>query len=392
MPFRLPLTFLLLAGIFFGLVFSPPVLSIGLIGLMILLVLDPREGLNPRWRERAPAWFRRPFFWAMISLYAILLLGGWQTEDWPYYLERLQIKLPLLLLPFAWPGLPDFTSRQRDWVIGGFAVFLLLVLLGVLGNYALNFAEINAAISRGQSVPVPRNHIRFSLLVAIATFAALSRGRRFFVVAALLFVGQHFLAVRSGLAGAYLGGAVYLLVYTLEHKKYQTLYIGLGGLLLLPLLAYATVPSFRAKFDYARYELFHRPADAADGGRYSDSERFRSMGVGMDIWRAHPLLGVGPGNLRAETDRRYRADFGLEKGHRPHNQFVSALAGSGLPGYFVTLWAFLLLGFAGGRWRQPVFLAVWSVLFVSCLVENTLETSAGVSLFCVFLLLFDRTD
>ena len=172
------LTFLFLAGAFFGLVFSPPVLSIGLMGLMIVCVLDPRHGLNPRWRERAPDWFRRPFFWAFAALYLLLLAGAWQTYDWAYYLERLRIKLPLLLLPFAWPGFPALSPREERWVLGGFAAFVAVVLAGVLVNYALHFAEINRLLEQGRSVPVPRNHIRFSLLVGVATLVGLRGARR----------------------------------------------------------------------------------------------------------------------------------------------------------------------------------------------------------------------
>lgn len=391
---RYYLTILMVAGVFFGLVFSPPFISVGLISLVILGLLDPLQGINPRWWQRFPATLRSPVFWAMASLYLLLLCGFWQTEDWVYYTERLRIKVPLLALPVIWPGLPDFTTRERSWFYGGFALFMLGVLAAVLINYSLNFAEINDMIQRGQAMPVPRNHIRFSLLVALATLFSVGAFRTkafgwrkiWLVAGGLLFVGQHFLAVRSGLAGAYGGISTLVLALAWERGTWWPAVAGLIGLAALPVLAYVAVPSFATKINYARYELFHRNA-TEDQGDYSDEGRLTSLRLGIQVWQDHPLLGVGPGNLLQEMDARYARVLPGVEGKRPHNQFVSALAGSGLLGGLVTLGSFLVLGGIGIRRKKPVYLAVWTVFFLSCLVENTLETSAGVTMFCVFLLL-----
>lgn len=376
-----------------GLVFSPPMLSVGLIGLVLMGLLDPIAGINPRWKARVGKWMRQPHFWALTSLYLLLLFGLWQTEDWSYYLERLRIKAPLMALPLAWPGLPTLTDKVRGKMYAVFVVFMLSVVAAVMVNYALNFTEINDMIRRGQSMPVPRNHIRFSLLVALASLLsvgayrlkAFGRERWWLVCGALLFVGQHLLAVRSGLAGAYAGIGVLILALAWEKGRWWPAAVGLVGLTLLPVFAYVAVPSFRTKINYARYELFHRDP-TQDSGDYSDEGRLTSLRLGVAVWRDHPLLGVGPGNLRQEMDARYAAVLPGVEGKRPHNQFVSALAGSGLPGGIVTLAAFVALGWAGIRNRDPIYLAVWTLLFLSCMVENTLETSAGVSMFCLFLL------
>lgn len=384
----------MLAAVAGGLVFSPPLLSVGIIGIAVLGFLDPLVGVNPRWRERAGKWFKSPLFWGLFLPAVLLLAGFWQTEDWGYYRERIRVKSVLFWLPLAWPGVPELNDRLRGRVFGVFAGFMLVVLAGVLINYGLHFAEVNDLVRRGQPVPVPRNHIRFSLLVALATLLAWAAGmlrafgrrRLWWVVAGALFVGQHFLAVRSGLAGAYLGLGALLLWTSWRSGRWWPLVAGGVGLLSLPVLAYATVPSFRTKIQYARYELLHRnPAE--DTGEYSDTGRLTSIRVGWELFRGHPVFGVGPGNLLRETDARYAELLPGAEGKRPHNQFVSVLAGSGLVGGVVILAAFGLLLAWGLRRRAPVYLAVWTLLTASCLVENTLETSAGASMFCVFLLL-----
>ena len=389
------LTYLSLAVTIFGLVISPPFISVGLISLFILGVFDPLRGINPRWWSGVGEVVRSGWFWGFVGLYLVLVLGVWQTEDWGYYLERLRVKVPLAALPLAWPGLPRLTRKDVGWVWGGTAVFLLLVLTGVMINYGLHFEEINGMIERGQAVPVPRNHIRFSLLVACATLLGYGAyrlraggvGWPWLVVVGLLFVGQHFLAVRSGLLGAYAGAGVGIFMEQGVRKRRWLLVAGtLAALCVLPLLAYVAVPSFRAKFDYARYELLHRDR-SIDTAEYSDEGRFTSWRVGLDVWREHPWLGVGPGNLRAATDARYAEVLPGVEGKRPHNQFLSALAGSGVVGLLVNLLCFGLLLAHGLRHRLSVFVAVWSVLTISCLVENTLENTVGVSLFVLGLLL-----
>lgn len=390
---RYYLSLLMMAGALFGLVFSPPFISVALIGLVVLGLLDPLKGINPRWKERVSETFKSPFFWAMAGLYLLLLVGIWQTEDWGYFTERLRIKVPLLALPLIWPGLPDFSKKEYGWIFGGFALFMLSIIVGVVVNYGLHFTEIENMIRQGQPMPVPRNHIRFSLLVAIATLLSVGAyrlrawgGQRIWLlVAALLFIGQHVLAVRSGLAGAYGGIGVLVLALAWERGTWWPAIVGLIGLTALPVVAYVAVPSFRTKIQYARYELFHRDP-SKDTHEYSDEGRLTSLRLGIAVWQDNFWLGTGPGNLRQEMDARYAEVLPGTEGKRPHNQFVSALAGSGLLGGIITLGCFFLLAYVGLRRENPVYLAVWTVLFFSCLVENTLETSAGVTLFCLFLL------
>jgi O-antigen ligase len=397
--YRRYLTLLMLSGAFFGMVFSPPFLSVGLISLVILGLFDPLVGINPAWREGISNSWRSPLFWGMTGLYLLLLMGIAQTEDWPYYFERLRIKIPLLALPIIWPGLPVFRRKEWGWFFGGFVIFMVLALTAVLVNYGMHFAEISEMIHKGKPMPVPRNHIRFSILVALASLLSVAAyqlqafGKRhiWLALGILLFLGQHVLAVRSGLAGAYGGLAVLLLIMAWESGHWSPVAIGLLGLVALPVLAYFTIPSFQTKFNYARYELLHRDP-AKDTFEYSDEGRLASLRIGLAVWQDNPFFGVGPGNLRMEMDRRYAELLPGVEGKRPHNQFISALAGSGIVGGVITLTCFGLLLVHGLRRRMSVFLSIWTVLFLSCLVENTLENTVGVSMFCIFLLLMAGSE
>ncbi|WP_104420564.1 O-antigen ligase family protein [Neolewinella xylanilytica] len=383
-------------GMVVGMVLSPVLLSISIIVTAVVAVLGLDRGRNSTWREYFPAFLRGSLFWGLTGLYLYLIFLAPQTFDWTYYLERLRVKLPLLILPIAWAGIPfwygDHYTRQweaRSLLIG----FVTVVLVGVLLNYALHFEEINEMIYRGKAMPVPRgNHIRFSLLVAIAATAGLDAWFRYrkgwlLCLGIALFLGLHVLAVRSGLAVGYAGWTIVAIGWSLRQGNYRLLAGGVVGLVVLPVMAYLLVPSFSTKMDYMRYELLHRDP-AQDDLEYSDEGRWTSIRIGWEVWKENPLLGVGPGNLRSVMDREYARRLPDTPGKRPHNQFVTALAGGGIVGFAITLACFLAIGFGGGRWRDPLFLAVWTIFLLSCLVENTLESSVGVTMFTFFLLLF----
>ena len=382
-------------AVFVGLVFSPVVLSVATILTIVVLVVDPpRRGIRAQWRAGLPLMLRSSLFWGLAGLYLVMLVGVWQTQDWGYLLERLRIKLPLLLLPIAWAALlPRRTASPRPTALLLLCIFVSLVVGGVLVNYALHFQEINALIVQAQPVPVPRhNHIRFSLLVALCAVIGL-HGYLWYrhwwlgALGAFLFIALHVLAVRSGLVAAYAGVGVLLVWRAVGLGRFRLLTVGLVVLIALPVVAYLTVPTFRTKLQYMRYELLHRDRDR-DTGEYSDTGRLTSIRLGLEVWREHPLLGVGYGNLRRVMDEKYARVLPDVSGKRPHNQFVTALAGGGLVGFVITVGSFLLVGFGAGRWRNSLFFALWTMLTLSCLVENTLETSVGVTLFTLMLLLF----
>ena len=382
------------AGTVVGMVLSPAVLSIGVIvTVAAALLLYP--GSLPGFVRRG--WPRGTLFWGLTGLYLLLLAGSWQTYDWPYYLERLRIKLPLLMLPLAWaadPFSPLDAATQRRWA--RFARLALLgfvaaVLAGVLMNYALHFSEINVRIGQGQAVPVPRgNHVRFSLLVAICAVIGADgwlrdRSRGCLLLGLFLLAGLHLLAVRTGLVTAYVGVVVVAGGHALAMRRYRLLLGAAVAVAALPVAAYLLLPSFRTKMQYTRFEVMHRGVGGTSDG-YSDAGRFTSIRLGMDVWRERPWVGVGPGNLLQAMDARYAEVLPEVQGKRPHNQFVTALAGSGLLGGVVTLACFGLIGYADGRWRDPRYAAVFAMLLLSCLVESTLENSVGVTLFSFFLL------
>jgi len=393
-------------AIIFSLIYSPFVLSVGMILICVMAVFDIWEesdgklkfGLNKSIKSNFQQFLQSPQYWIISCFFLIVLAGGLYNEDWTYWLERLRIKVPFLLLPFAFFSLPAF--RKKDYL--GLYYFLVLLLfftcIGIGFNYLMNFEVINESILKGHAVPVPRNHIRYSLMMAIGIIAGAYLyiekfklrydWERAFIgfMTLFLFLFIHVLAVRSGLLVLYFSLLVIAIVYIFQSKKYIQGLMLIASIFLLPLIAYKTIPSFQAKVAYTVWDM--KMFKEGTGNNYSDSDRLFSLQLGLDIFKEHPLIGVGAGDLREEIKERTAA-FGKdpEKHKMPHNQILSILAASGIIGGILFLITFFFPLFYAKAFLNSLHLSLHTIIFFSFMMENTLETSIGLGIYIFFLLI-----
>ncbi|MEZ5039943.1 MAG: O-antigen ligase family protein [Saprospiraceae bacterium] len=415
---RTKLVLFLFTVIISALIYSPFLLSVGMIGLAIVFTFSIDWG-KPGWLRLNPNFFRyfRRFFKSQVHLvmtffFLLVLVSGVMTEDWGYWWNRLQMKLPFLVLPIIFCGLPKLSQRAYWGVFYFLTVALTITCIGILINYLLHLDDINTVMKQGQPMPTPRNHIRFSLLLALGTVATFFLWQQrfrfkytwepaFMLGAGIFLLGMlHLLSVRSGLAALYLAIIILGVQFVLQTRKYWVGIVIGTSMLVLPILAYYTIPSFQAKIAYVKYEFWIRENKLS--GNYSDLGRIISLQIGLDIGNEHPIFGVGAGNLRQEVRARYAAQYPDVKEIRmPHNQLVSVYAGTGIVGLLVFLFAFFFPLFFS--WKREMkrrkiktekpafdfqlFLALHVIVFASFMVENTIENSIGVGFYTFFLLL-----
>ncbi len=387
-----------------SLVYSPFVLSIGMIGLLVTALLEKKDSergfplkFRTSLRQEWQHFWRKPIFWVPTIFFFLPLIGGFYSEDWNYLFRRLKLKLPLLLLPFAFFVLPNIERKHYLGLYYFLVALLSITCIGIGINYLLHFDAINELILKGQSIPVPRNHIRFSLMMAIGIVAGFYLWIEKFVwkykwernlilgMTIFLFVFIHILSVRSGLLVLYLTIGVLLLQYIVNSRRFG---LGLMGLVLLlgtPMLAYFMIPSFKAKIDYARWDA--KMYLEGTGSEYSDSERMLSYQIGWSIVKENPIFGVGTGDLKQEVKQRYLQQFEPDKKYKmPHNQLLSVWAAHGLCGLQVFLWAYFYLLFKNKNYQNGLFLSFMLIIFLSFMMENTIENSIGLGIFAFFLL------
>ena len=123
----------------------------------------------------------------------------------------------------------------------------------------------------------------------------------------------------------------------------------------------------------------------------SFGQRFLFWKIGLSIWSDHFFTGVGTGDLQIEFNKKYNSlPFEIYEKYRlrAHNQYLTIGIAFGVLGliYFViTLFSGCFILPNG---RSFLFISFFTILLVSMLDEDTLETQYGVTFAMYFYFLF----
>jgi len=383
---RRPAFFLSITAMLAGLLFSRALLSSGLIFFVVVSLLQGRIS------QRLKNFFRSPLLWSMSLLFVLPALSGVWSDDHSQWLQILRIKLPLLLLPICFAGENNF--RFKDWTMISF-VFLVLMFAAICQSswgYVQNTAATNAAYLKAYTMETPlgNDHVRFSLLVAIAIFAIifllvkagenLKRNTRapLFILAVIHIVYLHVLAVRTGLVCFYLG-VIILLVWLLSHHNRKSFFL-LVLCLFLPVAAYLILPTFKNKVSYLRYDLSFVQKNTYLPGS-SDGNRFVSIKAGWALLKQHPLIGVGFGDIEGETNKFYEANF-LQMSENdkilPSSQWMIYGSGTGWLGIILFSFGILVPFFLKAVQKNIFWILLNIFIAFSYLFDIGLEVQFGV--------------
>jgi O-antigen ligase len=321
-----------------------------------------------------------------------------------YYMERLQIQAPALLLPLALASLRPLPARTFRLLLYLFFFGITLVALGTLFIYVTNYEAITKSYLYSKVIPNPLkiNHVRLSLMLAISIFIGYHLFRQQMAVwfawesrlvaacTVFLIVFIHIYSVRSGMLGFY-AGCFALIVYhfIVRQRAWLKGLVILAVLGALPFVAAMLSPTLRNKTLNTLGDLRHYQA-GGNANNYPMATRFVSYTIAFDIAAPNPWLGCGLGDLEDELRMRYATQYpGIAPHNRiiPHNQFIYYYAATGIIGLLIFIFSFYYpLRWA---WRNKVFITTMHYLVVSLsfMVEPTLETQLGVAVAFTFLLL-----
>ncbi|WP_083937624.1 O-antigen ligase family protein [Hymenobacter aerophilus] len=376
---------------------------VGLLASRALVALAPVTGVvaalaNPGLRRQLPRWLRLRTVWAPAGLYALLLLSGLYTHEWPVWRHELFRQLPWLGVPLLFGLAVPLTERQRFGVGSLFVVGLALIGAATLGQYLRDPAAANEAIRLGHNLPSVTRifHIHFGLMLALAAFFGFRMVRqplapRWLRVALGLSVVVcvavlHILAYRTGLIAAYVVLSVEALLALLVRRRYWLGAALLLGLALGPWVAYRTLGSVYERvhatfYDLEQFELGH------DINDFSLSRRLAAWQTASVIARRHPVLGVGPADAYAAMMHQYDwRDYGLRPENRVmiHNQYLHQLVSGGAVG--LALWLLVLFGplVQPALRRNPYVYRFLLLQAVAMLADSLLQLQISFNLF-VFL-------
>ncbi len=337
---------------------------------------------------------QKAFLMVTLFFFSILISGLW-SEDTVYFGDRIRIRLPFLVLPLAFAWLQPIDKKTYHQSLYFLIGLMTLTMKGVLINYVLNFQAINETLLHGKNIPVPMNHIRFSLLLGFTTivgaifwlennFSKKIYRHLLLAIVLFLFIGIHILTVRSGIICLYAAVVILGLRYIFLSKKYYLIAFLLVFLAGIPSMAYFLMPSVKNKITYALRDL--QQIKEGHGMDYSDAERLGSIMAGLKVGNENPWLGCGYGDLDKEVNTAYRTVFPQEHEPKiPHNQYVMTYAGIGSIGLLVFLAAYFFPIFYKKNYQSEFFLALNIIIGTSFFAEATIETQQGAALYSLFL-------
>ena len=204
---------------------------------------------------------------------------------------------------------------------------------------------------------------------------------------------MHMLAVRTGLVALYACIFLVAMMHAWKYKEFFKVGIVLLVCAAIPIIAFYTVPSFTSKIDYMIWDLtqFSR-GNTAD---YSDGGRMVSYKLGIDLFKENLWMGTGIGDMYDQSLIWYKSNNVSFKGkvNFPHNQFLFSLASTGIIGLVIYQLAFLIPFFKLRLYKIPYMLILFAIIYISFLVETSLERSYGIVFFMFFFLLWGvKTD
>ena len=379
--------------IFIGFVGSRALASIGMIALLVSVLLyhSPVETFT-KYFQRKELLVLSLFFW-------IVLLSGFYSDDKTSWLNWVRIKLPYIALPLAFAPLQNLKGKQFVALVCGFILTLCISACAVLVNYAIHFKAITESFLRGNAIPMPNSHIRYTLMLAFAFFCSwyllekkkhlFSAGEKWLqgFLLVFLFIALHVLTVRSSLFALYLGICFLLLRVIFIQRHFVWGSLALLVLVATPYAAYQAIPSLQNKVEYMRYDISKYDKDEVNN--LSDGVRIISMKGGLEVAKENLWLGIGAGDLKIEMNKFYSTAYPqlAELDHKlPHNQFVWTLATTGIVGLALFLFAFSFPLFFNGNYRHWLLFVLHLILFSSFFTEATLEEQIGTGFYLTLLL------
>ena len=368
-------------------------LSVAMISLLIASFLQ--EPLKQHWKHFLS---NRSFLWLTVSV-LILPLYFFNSTDVAYYAERLQIRAPFLALPFAFAGIVSLSERTYHKLLTLFVFVAFLVTCGTFLNYLLNQELINESYLRAKVMPSILNHVRLSIMLAMAAYLSYYLFKSnfiwkfkeekwiFFGISVSLFLFVHFYSVRSGLIALYAAIIVEMIYYIHATRKYKMVSLLLILLVVLLVGAIRFIPTLNNKWTNTLADLRVYQTHAYPNFN-SLTTRFISYDAAMAIFKESPWIGCGLGDIKQQSDTYFREHYPMiDTPILPHNQFLFCLASMGIVGIVVFCFSFFAPLLVKQNWSNKILIVHYVILFLSFQTEPMLETQLGVAYSLLFILL-----
>ena len=122
-------------------------------------------------------------------------------------------------------------------------------------------------------------------------------------------------------------------------------------------------------------------------GGHSVIQRFEYWKTAVRIISKHFIFGVGTGDVKQAFIDEYQSGKSVlapQYQHRSHNQYLAIFTGFGLVGFILFIISLVYPALLVKRFFTYHYFVFWLTMVISMLVEDSLETQVGVTLFAFF--------
>ena len=378
------ITLVLVITIWMGLLWSRALLSAGM-GLLVI---------HTWWVYRMQcweAWNASRWLQGLTLLFMIPLVSGLWSEDHRAWLLVMQVKLPLLLLPFCVPAFTSLNLDARKILL--WALMILLVLsMGQSVWWMMREQDRNYLGGAVMRVPMRDDHVRYAWLLVIGYAWLLGYWLWGYVKNRLVVIGLlvmlaifiHMLAAKTGIIGFYLVSGLMVIGYV----KNRLVVIGL--LVLLPLIAWFTVPSFQQRVKFVRWDFQNYSRGNYVEG-LNDAPRILSWRAATEIIREHTITGAGAGDARQAVKQWYSVHAPFLKPYEqllPANQMLIYGVYAGIAGLLAALFVLLMPLWMLPHRKNMLWFSFHLLAVLGFMYEIALEMQFGIAIYLIFSLIF----
>jgi O-antigen ligase len=372
-------------------------ITLGMIGLISNAILHPnfKRHLHHFLKDKMALW--------LTLIFVITLLGFFQSNNVGFWAERVRVKLPFLILPFAFSSLFPIDKRKFEILLFVFWISIVSFCVYSFCHFLMHYDTIVQSYAAAQTLWTPKDHIRFSLAVACSIWIGIYLYRVAFCIkykweskiwffgSLLLVIYLHVLAVRSGLLGFYLSAFYFILYFLFIKKQWKHALVSFVGAVFICVIAIYSSPTIQTKIGYMRYDINEYISGKNVQGK-SDAARLMSQEMGWNVLKENVWFGVGVGDVRDEVKKQYQMlhpEIEENQQFEPHNQFLFTALGIGIFGAIIIFVSLFYLFFKNNNFKKWLFATVFIILLSSFISETTLEIQIGTTLFLFLILLLN---
>jgi O-antigen ligase len=389
---------LLLVAFVFFLPFRNHISSVIGIILFLFLFFDKTESFA----TKAKTVFKSKIAVLSLSIYLMHLVGLLYTQNFKYAGLDLEIKLPLLILPFALFAEKELTKEAMEKVFRFFTFGNILAMIVCLihavyryniehNSYVFFYNELAYLIHPSYF----SMYLGFNVLLIILKITDITAQEKtdkfqlfvYFLLCTFFLVFITLLASKAGILIITILIVGITGLQLLKKKFYLFFYlISLVGVLFF-FLTKNTNATTTKRFTDAKKELSAKDAKNANEKVGSSDTRIEVWKASKTVFGKNYLIGVGTGDIKDELIKQYaKNDFtlGVQNMFNCHNQYFQFYILFGIIGGSLFIALIIASFYIGIQSKNQVLLLFLLLFCLNIFIESMLETKAGVEFYAFF--------